>query len=896
VLMQENHTFDNYFGTFPGADGIPANVCMPNDPSQPALGCVKPYHLPSHRTIDLGHGGDVALDAENNGAFNGFVYAQNKRKLPGETAMGYYDGSDLPFYWNLATEYVLADKFFSSDVGGSRENHMYWVAAQSGGGQIPTNGYDFETIFDRLEAAGVSWKFYVQNYDPSINYRTLHGGQKDSQTIWVPLVGFARFIDDPDLASKIVDISQYRDDLANGTLPAVSFMVPSGASEHPPGDVTIGQVYGASQVTALLQSTSWSNSMFLLTWDDWGGWYDHVDPPNVDSNGLGFRVPALIVSPYAIPGHVDHTQYDFTSILRFIEDNWGIAPLTARDASANSLAAALDFTSAPRAPRIPEPVYPAEVRVSPTARLSLFGIYGLIVLAIPILAFALWRRLSPAPILVPSGRPALAGAGAGGLALAGAGVSEAPSRTSRVLRTMTLTAPEPVPARPRSVEDEHTVIRVRPIVPAAPAAAPAAAAETSAATPTPPVLRPARGGRGGRRAKEAAPAAPVGEVAAPVSERVSRRRRVEPEVVPVVPAKAVQKGPRTRPKATADAATLVPVRATVHPPRPRRNAVEEAAAPTPEPTIALRPRRKAAEEVAASAPTGATVRPPRPRSRATEEPAAAAPAKATVHPPRPRRKPLVEASTGSAPSPVPEPVRAVPDSKSIVEPATSAPAAAPRSLGRGRTAGLEPDTAAPTRVGRATKATPELSSQPAARDIAPRRARRQPSPEPAPLVDAVRSDAKARGGRGHIAEPPAPPITRPAAGRRSARPAPSVDAPAGAAGSKARRAATAMPDLAASQSRARVRETPAAPARRPRGTTVAPSGPAAPPAATKATGPSGQRSRSNATQQHTDPSRELDAMGDSTPESTLHSSASSDPAVSPPPRRSRARRPTEDPH
>jgi len=103
VLMQENHTFDNYFGTYPGADGIPSGVCMPRDPAVPSSGCVQPYHLNSRRTVDLAHGTDVAAVAMNGGKLDGFVVAQNKRNLPGETAMGFYDGSDLPFYWNLAS-------------------------------------------------------------------------------------------------------------------------------------------------------------------------------------------------------------------------------------------------------------------------------------------------------------------------------------------------------------------------------------------------------------------------------------------------------------------------------------------------------------------------------------------------------------------------------------------------------------------------------------------------------------------------------------------------------------------------------------------------------------------------------------------------------------------------
>ena len=396
VLMQENHTFDNYFGTYPGADGIPAGVCMPRDPANPSAGCVTSYHLPSHRTIDLSHGTDVAGIALNGGKLDGFVYAQNKRNLPGETAMGYYDGSDLPFYWNLASSSVLADRFFSSDAGGSKENHLYWVAAQSGGGSVPEAGYTFDTIFDRLQAAGVDWKFYVQNYDPTITFRNLTGAPQDSQTVWVPLLNFARYLDDPVLSKRIVDVSQYHADLAAGTLPAVAFIAPSGASEHPPGDVSIGQVYGTSLITALMQSSSWPSSLFVLTWDDWGGWYDHVLPPQVDANGYGMRVPALFVSPYAPPGRIDSTTYDFTSILRFIEDNWELQPMTARDAAANSVGTALDFSGAARQPILPGYVYPDEALVNPRARMALLAIYGIVGIGLPATTAFWWRRRTSA--------------------------------------------------------------------------------------------------------------------------------------------------------------------------------------------------------------------------------------------------------------------------------------------------------------------------------------------------------------------------------------------------------------------------------------------------------------------------------------------------------------------
>jgi phospholipase C len=355
VLMQENHTFDNYFGTYPGADGIPAGTCMPVDPGNPSItNCVKPFHLGNSPITDLDHSQITFKNQYNNGKMNGFVSALNQRNENGVIAMGYYDGSDISYYWNLADQYVLFDHFFSSDGSGSPENHMYWVAATPGTSRIATSSYgsDVLTIFDKLEASGISWKFYVQNYDPSITYRTVSQapGNRASQVIWVPLLNFDRFIDDPKLSSHIVDLNQYYTDLENGTLPAVAYIAPSGASEHPPGSVRSGEKFTKGLIQALLRSSSWNSSAFLLSYDDWGGWYDHVPPPQIDQYGDGFRVPALLVSAYARKGYIDSTQLDFTSILKFIEDNWGITPLNNRDAQAASLVGAFDFSQPPRPP------------------------------------------------------------------------------------------------------------------------------------------------------------------------------------------------------------------------------------------------------------------------------------------------------------------------------------------------------------------------------------------------------------------------------------------------------------------------------------------------------------------------------------------------------------------
>jgi phospholipase C len=380
VLMQENHTFDNYFGTYPGADGIKPGTCIPVNPlDKTSTDCVEPFHIGDRPIDDLDHSLSTYQMQYNDGKMDGFVYALNQRNQNGAQAMGYYDGRDLPYYWNLADEYVLFDRFFSSDHGGSFANHMYWVSAHPGGSKVAENGYaDVATIFDRLEEQGISWKFYVQNYDPQITYRTLANvsGNRASQVIWVPLLNIDRFLDDPKLSSHIVDMNEYFVDLENGTLPAVAYIAPSGASEHPPGSIRSGQKFVKSLIQALMRSDSWDSSAFLLLYDDWGGWYDHVVPPQVDENGYGMRVPGLLISPYARRGYIDNTTLDFTSVLKFIEENWALEPLAARDAQAKSFMSAFDFSMAPREPYfIPFERVVKEQRVEPR-RVVIYAAYG----------------------------------------------------------------------------------------------------------------------------------------------------------------------------------------------------------------------------------------------------------------------------------------------------------------------------------------------------------------------------------------------------------------------------------------------------------------------------------------------------------------------------------------
>ncbi len=355
TVMQENHSFDNYFGTYPGADGIPAGTCMPNDPADPSLGCVEPFDIGGQAIVDLGHTGLVFDDQFADGRMDGFVSAHADRSRDaGQQAMGYYDDDDLPFYWNVADNYVLFDRFFTSAFGGSVRNHFFWVTGSPGNEKSdslrPEGFDDVPTIFDSLQAAGVSWKFYVQNYDPEINFRAEVDSERASQLIWVPPLNYNRFIDDPALSSRIVSLEEFYDDVANDTLPAVSYVVPSGASEHPPGSIQAGERFIRTLVTSVMRSSSWESTALTWTYDDWGGWYDHVPPPKVDQFGYGFRAPALLVSAYAKPGHIESSTLDFTSILKFIEENWEIAPLTERDAAANNFLGVFDFEAPPRDP------------------------------------------------------------------------------------------------------------------------------------------------------------------------------------------------------------------------------------------------------------------------------------------------------------------------------------------------------------------------------------------------------------------------------------------------------------------------------------------------------------------------------------------------------------------
>jgi phospholipase C len=257
-------------------------------------------------------------------------------------AVSYYDSTFIPNYWNYAQHYTLCDNFFSALRGPSQPNHLYIVAAQSGG--IANNidqaedkcTYLFPEIMDELIQAGVSWKYYTGQAHPHQRF------------IWNPLPGFPQISGNPTQFANVVATNQFFTDVTNGSLPQVCWLIPSGPnSEHPPQDITVGMAYVTSLVNAVMQSQYWSSCAIIITWDDYGGFYDHVPPVQTDKYGFGFRVPCLVISPYALGNTIVHTQYDFTSILKLIETKFLLSNLTGRDNSANNMLDCFNFSQAP---------------------------------------------------------------------------------------------------------------------------------------------------------------------------------------------------------------------------------------------------------------------------------------------------------------------------------------------------------------------------------------------------------------------------------------------------------------------------------------------------------------------------------------------------------------------
>ena len=245
--------------------------------------------------------------------------------------LSYYDWHEIPNYWEYARRFTLCDAFFSSLAGPSEPNHLYTVAAQSGGlVNNPGRGiggedgvYTFTTLAELLQHSKHSWKYYDEKKNPK------------AHSLWNPMPGFKAIAKSPELMSHLVSLSEFYADAKADRLPEVCWIVPIAAdSEHPPADSARGMWHVTELVNAVMQSPAWKDTVIIVTWDDFGGFYDHVAPPQVDKYGYGPRVPALVISPWAKPGYISHVHYDFTSPLKLIEDHFGLKPLADRDRAA----------------------------------------------------------------------------------------------------------------------------------------------------------------------------------------------------------------------------------------------------------------------------------------------------------------------------------------------------------------------------------------------------------------------------------------------------------------------------------------------------------------------------------------------------------------------------------
>lgn len=362
-LVKENRTFDHYFGTFPGADGATSGTISTGD-------VIPLGHAPDRTPRDISHSFNSAVTAIDGGLMDKFDLIPGGNQNGDYLAYTQYTEDDIPNYFAYARNFTLADAFFSSLTGPSFPNHLYTVGAQSGGAiNNPSNAngrwgcdspdnsrvqvmdddgnitpeypcFDFQTLADTLEARGKSWKYYAP-------------GQGQSGYIWSALDAIAHIRLTSLWEEHVVPTSQFVADALNGNLPAVSWLVVgSGLSEHPPASVCAGENWTVEQINAVMEGPNWNSTAIFLTWDDFGGFYDHVPPPVVDNFGFGPRVPFLIISPYAKPGYISHTRYEFSSLLKFVEVRFGLESLTARDAAANDLFDSFDFQQDPRPPLI----------------------------------------------------------------------------------------------------------------------------------------------------------------------------------------------------------------------------------------------------------------------------------------------------------------------------------------------------------------------------------------------------------------------------------------------------------------------------------------------------------------------------------------------------------------
>jgi len=357
-MLQENRSFDNYFGrlgqfkrdhNIPGdVEDLPLDVTLFARSGAP----VQPFHFQTVCHENISPSWNQSHFYWDGGKMDLFMHTATQSAIDPDTtrAMGYYDWHDLPYYYDLASQYATSDRFYSPVMTETVPNRLYMMGATSWGA-IKAEGpfpQQYTLIWDRLTEAGVNWRYYLP---ANANFLGQFPG------------GASRY------AGHFFPISQYFTDLQNdSTFPQVAFIErQEGFDEHPSNNIQTGAAKVKTYIDALMQSPAWGTSAFILAFDEGGGMYDHVPPfsvpapdsipPDIDpSKGdfiagfdlTGFRVPFILVSPWGKPNFVSHTPRDFTSVLAFIESRFKLSTLTARDAAADNMAEFFDFNSAPR--------------------------------------------------------------------------------------------------------------------------------------------------------------------------------------------------------------------------------------------------------------------------------------------------------------------------------------------------------------------------------------------------------------------------------------------------------------------------------------------------------------------------------------------------------------------
>jgi phospholipase C len=371
VIMQENRSFDSYFGTYPGADGLPRKngkftVCVP-DPVKG--GCQRPFHDSTNRNAGGPHDHIDAIRDISGGRMSGFIArAEAGRTMfcnrhidsprcslapKNPDVMGYHDAREIPNYWSYARHFVLQDHMFQPDTSWSLPSHLFMVSgwsarcsqrgnpmscvnAKQAPGSPPGDpenltgaepDYAWTDLTYLLHKHHVSWRYYVfkgSQPDCDDNQMLCKAIPQNASTpgIWNPLPWFDTVKQDRQ-AENVAPFGDFLTAARTGTLPAVSWLTPAQAvSDHPPALISKGQAYVTGVVNAIMRSPDWSSTAIFLAWDDWGGFYDHLQPPKVDANGYGLRVPGLVISPYAKRGYIDHQVLSFDAYLKFIEDDF----------------------------------------------------------------------------------------------------------------------------------------------------------------------------------------------------------------------------------------------------------------------------------------------------------------------------------------------------------------------------------------------------------------------------------------------------------------------------------------------------------------------------------------------------------------------------------------------